>query len=69
MGVGARGTGDRDVRDLYAQLGKLMRGRFEGWDLAFLSPEERLARQLDIPLEAALKTTNGGIRVSVMRAK
>ena len=69
VGVGVRGTGERDVRDLYAQLGKLMRGTFEGWDLAFFSPDDRLARQVGLPLEPVLKTTNGGIKVSVMRAK
>lgn len=60
--------GDSDVRDLYAQLGNVARKHFDGWQLAFLSPEQRLAAQLGLPLETLLETRNGGIKVSVMRA-
>jgi hypothetical protein len=45
-----------------------MRRNFDGWDLVFLSPEERLAAQLGLPLETLIRTATGGIRVSVLRA-
>ena len=66
---GKRIDGGGDVRDVYAQLGNVMRRNFDGWGLAFLAPEQRLAAQLGLSVETLLRTTNGGIRVSVMRAR
>lgn len=63
---GKRASEGKDVRDLFAQLGKLMRSKFGDWRLTLLAPEERLSRQLGLPLETLLKTSNGGIRVSVL---
>lgn len=54
------------VRDLWAQLGRVLRERAPGWRLALLSPEPALERQLGIPLRAAAATSNGGIPVRIM---
>jgi putative N6-adenine-specific DNA methylase len=54
------------VRDLYAQLGKVLHSRFGGWSLAMLSPDRALERQLRLPLGDRLKTANGGIPVRVV---
>ena len=59
------GEGDR-VRDLWAQLGNVLRERAPGWTLALLSPDSALERQLRIPLRAAATTSNGGIPVRIM---
>ena len=54
------------VRDLWAQLGNVLRERAPGWRLALLSPDPALERQLRIPLRAAAATSNGGIPVRIM---
>jgi putative N6-adenine-specific DNA methylase len=64
---GKRVSEGRDVRNLYAQLGKWM-GNHKNWGLSLLSAEDRMARQLGIPLEQLLKTSNGGIPVKLLRS-
>jgi putative N6-adenine-specific DNA methylase len=59
------GEADR-VRDLWAQLGNVLRERAAGWRVALLSPDAALDRQLRIPLRAAATTSNGGIAVRLM---
>ncbi|CAN5261359.1 RNA methyltransferase [soil metagenome] len=59
------GEADR-VRDLWAQLGNVLRERAPGWRLALLSPDSALERQLRIPLRPAAALSNGGIPVRIM---
>jgi putative N6-adenine-specific DNA methylase len=59
------GEGD-DVRDFYAQLGKVARARLAGWTVALLSPDRALDRQLGLRLEERARTSNGGIPVRVV---
>ena len=60
-------VGDRDrLRDLYAQLGNVLRARCAGWNLAFVSADPALERQVRIPLEPIVRTSNGGIKVRVV---
>lgn len=54
------------VRDLWAQLGHVLRARAAGWRVALLSPEPALERQLRIPLRVAAQTSNGGIPVRLV---
>jgi putative N6-adenine-specific DNA methylase len=54
------------VRDLWAQLGKVLRARAPGWQIALLSPDQSLERQLGIPMRLAARTTNGGIPVRIV---
>jgi len=54
------------VRDLWAQLGKVLRARAPGWEVALLSPDQSLERALGFPLRMAARTTNGGIPVRIM---
>ena len=57
-------VGERDrLRNLYAQLGKLLHARFAGWRLALLSADRTLDAQVGLGLEEVLHTTNGGIPV------
>jgi putative N6-adenine-specific DNA methylase len=56
------GEADR-VRDLWAQLGHVLRQRAPGWRLALLSPDPALERQLGMPLRVVAQTSNGGIPV------
>ena len=51
------------LRNLYAQLGNVMRERFDGWRIGMLSADHRLDAQLRLPLEPRFETHNGGIPV------
>jgi putative N6-adenine-specific DNA methylase len=54
------------VRDLWAQLGNVLRRRAPGWRVTLLSPDAALERQLQIPLHVVARTTNGGIPVRIV---
>lgn len=66
---GKRASKSSDVRNLYAQLGKVLRMRCRGWRLALYSPDGRLTQQIGLPLEEMFSTSNGGIRVSALTGK
>jgi putative N6-adenine-specific DNA methylase len=59
------GEADR-VRDLWAQLGHVLRARASGWRVALLSPDPALERQLGLPLRVVAQTSNGGIPVRLV---
>ena len=56
-------VGDHSVRNLYAQLGKVVRTNFPEWHLTLLSADPSLERQVGIPLGRLFDTSNGGIPV------
>ena len=60
---GVRLGAGSDVRNLYAQLGKVAHFNFPGWTVGVLSPDRALDSQTRLPLREAFETTNGGIRV------
>jgi putative N6-adenine-specific DNA methylase len=60
-------VGDADrVRDLWAQLGNVLRERAAGWRVALLSPDQALERQLRLPMRLVAGTSNGGIPVRLI---
>jgi len=62
-------VGDRDrLRNLYAQLGKVIRAKAPGWRVALVSADLALERQTGLNLRPVLRTSNGGIRVRVVAA-
>ena len=64
---GVRVGRTRDLRDLYAALGNLVRQRLAAWRVAFLSADAGLAAHTGLVLESRLTTRNGGIRVDLMK--
>jgi putative N6-adenine-specific DNA methylase len=62
------GETDR-LRNLYAQLGNVLRTKRPRWRLAMLSADKTLERQLKLPLEEKLRTRNGGIAVRLVTAR
>jgi putative N6-adenine-specific DNA methylase len=64
---GVRVGEERKLRDLYATLGRLVSDRYPSYSLAVLSANRTLERQLGLPLEETLRSTNGGIPVRVVR--
>jgi putative N6-adenine-specific DNA methylase len=66
---GAR-VGERQaLRNLYSQLGKVLRQKAPGYSLSILSADRQLERMLGIPLESRFNTQNGGIPVRLMTGK
>jgi putative N6-adenine-specific DNA methylase len=61
------GETDR-VRNLYAQFGKVMSAKCVGWTVTMLSADPTLERQTRLGLEPMLETSNGGIRVRIVKA-
>jgi putative N6-adenine-specific DNA methylase len=61
---GVRVSHRSPVRDLYAQIGHVLRERCHGWRIALYSPDPRLTREIGQSFEEVFRTTNGGIRVS-----
>jgi putative N6-adenine-specific DNA methylase len=56
------------LRNLYAQLGNVLRAKRPGWRLALLSADRGLERQLGLELDTKLTTRNGGIPVRLVMA-
>ena len=59
-------VGASDVRNLYAQVGKVLRHIYPGWRVAVLSADAALERQLWVKLEQLFGTSNGGIPVRLV---
>jgi putative N6-adenine-specific DNA methylase len=67
-------VGDTEaLRPLWARLGQLAALRLPGWRLGVLAPDARLEGALNAelgrPLEAALRTTNGGLPVRLLTGR
>ncbi|HET9269202.1 MAG TPA: hypothetical protein VFO31_13600, partial [Vicinamibacterales bacterium] len=54
-----------ESRRLMAQFGERLRRQFNGWRVAVMAPPQ-LDRALGIPLNAELRTTNGGLRIAFL---
>ena len=65
---GVRVGDSSGLRDLYAQLGNVLRSRFDGWRFGILSADRKLEGQLKIPLTPVFDTSNGGIPVRFLVA-
>lgn len=55
------------LRNLYAQLGKLLRARASGWTVALLTADRALERQVGVAFRDGFRTSNGGIPVRLVR--
>lgn len=64
---GVRVGDSAPLRNLYAQLGKMLRDRAPGWTLAMLTADRALERQVGVRFSDVLRTTNGGIPVRLVR--
>lgn len=60
---GVRLNEGADVRNIYAQLGKVAHFSFPEWRVGLLSPDRALDSQTRLPLRQGFETSNGGIRV------
>jgi putative N6-adenine-specific DNA methylase len=55
------------LRNLYAQLGNVLRKKAKGYTIAMLSADKTLERAVAIPLTEILRTRNGGIPVRLLK--
>ena len=65
---GQRLSEDKDVRNLYAQFGKVARAKCAGWHLAVLAGSDELAQATRLPFGPAVRVNNGGLRVRFVQA-
>ncbi len=66
---GIRTTSNKDIRNLYAQFGNILRQDFKGWQVIFLCNTLSLANQTKLNLKSLLAFTNGGINVQAFYAQ
>jgi putative N6-adenine-specific DNA methylase len=64
---GLRVSEGKDLRNLYAQFGNVLRQHCPGWDLSVLCSDPALLGQMRIPLDTSLGLVNGGVRVRLGR--
>ncbi len=64
---GVRVSADKDLRNLYAQLGNVLRLRCPGWQVALLCSSLPLLQQTRLPLDTSRAWVNGGLRVFLAR--
>ena len=65
---GVRVSDRAELRNLYAQLGKVVRAKCAGWTVAMYSADARLENATRLSFRPLLRTVNGGIPVRVVRA-
>jgi putative N6-adenine-specific DNA methylase len=66
---GLRVSANKDLRNLYAQLGKMLKAKCPGWRLAILCSEMPMLGQIGMPLDTSLGLVNGGISVRLARGR
>ncbi len=64
---GLRVRSSHDLRNLYAQLGKVLRAKCPGWQVAILCSDLQLLYQTRLKLDASLSMVNGGVAVRLAR--
>ena len=65
---GLRVSRNKDLRDLYAQFGNVLRAKFEGWQIAVLCSDPRLLGQIGLQLDTSQTFDNGGVTVKLGQA-
>jgi putative N6-adenine-specific DNA methylase len=66
---GLRVSEGKDLRNLYAQFGNMLRRSCLGWQAAILCSDKRLLAQTGLKLDTSFETVNGGVKVWLGRGK
>jgi putative N6-adenine-specific DNA methylase len=64
---GMRVSQGKDLRNLYAQFGNVLRDQCPGWNLSVLCSDPVLLGQMQVKLDTSLALANGGISVRLGR--
>ncbi len=62
---GVRVSENKDLRNLYAQFGNVLRAQCPGWQVTFLCGDLALIGQTRLPVQTTRVWNNGGLRVRV----
>ncbi|MBC8085902.1 MAG: class I SAM-dependent RNA methyltransferase [Phycisphaerae bacterium] len=62
---GVRVSPGNDLRSLYQRVGDVMRAGGRGWHITLLAAERALVGQLKLKTQVIVKTTNGGLPVTI----
>ncbi len=66
---GQRVSPGKDLRDLYARFGDVLREKCPGWNVTLLCSDPVLLGQMRMELDTSLRLDNGGIAVRVARGQ
>jgi putative N6-adenine-specific DNA methylase len=66
---GLRVSEGKDLRNLYAQFGNVLRAHAPGWNVAVLSSDLMLLGHIAVKLDTSFSTINGGLGVYLGRGK
>lgn len=66
---GIRVKSNKDLRNLYAQFGNVMREKCPGWQVAVLCNNSQLLHSTRLQLDTKLSSFNGGVAVKIARGK
>ena len=68
---GVRVSGGRDLRNLYAQFGNVMRARCPGWHVAMLCDSAQLVHNTGLKFDQAhsIPLVNGGLKVKLSQCQ
>lgn len=60
---GLRVSSNKDLRNLYAQFGNILRSKFVGWKAVFLCSDQSLVHQTRLNPSQLISFSNGGIQI------
>jgi len=66
---GVRVSAGKDLRHLYAQLGKILRAKCPNWNLALLCDRAQLLKSTGLKFDRGIALRNGGLRVRLMQSR
>jgi putative N6-adenine-specific DNA methylase len=66
---GVRVSAHRDLRNLYAQIGKVLRAGCPGWNIAILCGNMTLLRHSGLVFDRSMPLSNGGLRIRFATGK
>jgi len=64
---GVRTESNKDLRNLYAQLGKVLRSKCPGWQVTLLCSSLQLIHNAGLKFDEGIPLMNGGIKVKLLR--
>ena len=65
---GVRVSKTNDLRNLYAQFGKVMRGKCPGWRVTMICDRVQFIRNTGLNFDKGILTMNGGLKVRLVRS-
>jgi len=65
---GVRVSQTKDLRNLYARFGKVMRAKCPGWRVTMVCDKVQLIRNTGLDFDQGIPTMNGGLKVRLVRS-